>query len=99
MSTYLIADIEVHDKQAYATYVAQVPAFIAKHGGEYAVRGGAAEVREGNWRPHRLVVLRFPTRAAAEAFVNDPDYAPVAAIRHRAATTNMVLVDGYTADG
>ena len=95
MSAYLIVDINVHDTDAYQDYVRQVPAFIAKHGGTYLVRGGETEIFEGNWRPGRVVVLRFPDMAAAKAFVNDPDYARVAAIRHAAATTNGVLVEGF----
>lgn len=95
MATYLIADITVHDPGLYQDYVNRVPAFIEKHQGSYAVRGGEVETREGNWCPQRLIVLRFPDRAHADAFLDDPDYQAVAVIRHAAASTNLVLVDGY----
>lgn len=95
MGAFLIADITVHDMELYKEYVKQVPGFIAKHGGQYRVRGGDAETREGNWRPQRLIVLEFPSRASALAFLEDPGYQPVAAIRHAAATTNMVIADTY----
>lgn len=95
MSAYLIVDITVHDSEVYQDYVRQVPALIAKHGGTYLVRGGATEIFEGNWELGRLIVLQFPDMAAAKAFVDDPEYAPVAAIRHAAATTNGVIVEGF----
>ncbi len=95
MSAYLIVDIEVHDTERYAEYVKQVPKFIEKHEGKYLVRGGATEVKEGTWTPNRLVVLEFPSRAHAESFLDDPGYAPVAAIRHAAATTRLVLAEGF----
>jgi uncharacterized protein (DUF1330 family) len=95
MATYLIADITVHDPEQYQDYVRQVPAFIDKHGGSYRVRGGAVQVREGDWHPQRLIVLEFPDREHANAFLADPDYQAVAAIRHAAASTNLVLVDTY----
>ncbi len=94
MTAYLIVDIDVHDMDAYQTYIGQVPPLVAKHGGEYLVRGGNPRTIEGTWSPSRVVVLRFPTEAAARAFNDDPDYAPVKAIRHGAARTEMVLVDG-----
>ena len=96
MPSFLVGDIQVNDADKYQTYIAQVPAFVAKWQGEYVVRGGEASTVEGNWRPGRMVVIQFPDRAHAEGFVNDPAYAAVAAIRHQAAITNLVIVDGPT---
>jgi uncharacterized protein (DUF1330 family) len=95
MSTYIIVDITVHDTEAYKEYVKLVPPFIEKHGGKYIVRGGESQVREGTWKPDRMVVLEFPSKSDATAFLEDPLYQPVAAIRHAAATTNLVVVEGY----
>lgn len=97
MTTYLIADITVHDPEKFQEYASQAPQFIKKHQGKYLVRGGEATVGEGDWQPGRIVVLEFPSRENAEAFLQDPAYQPVAAIRHESATTKLVLVDGYTA--
>ena len=103
MTAYLIAMMDVHDDAEYEEYRDKVPAFIAKHGGDFIVRGGAAEIFEGSWPAGRIVVLEFANYAAAQAFVADPDYQPVAAIRHRTATSHLWLVDGVpdgpTADG
>ena len=60
MAVYLIVDVDAQDPSALERYRAEVPAFIRKHGGEYLVRGGAFEVLEGDWRPSRLVLFRFP---------------------------------------
>ena len=94
MAAYLIVDVDIKDPAAYEDYRSKVPAFIRKHGGEYLVRGGAHEVIEGDWRPTRLVLFRFPDAAAIRAFVDDPDYRPLAALRHRIADTDMVMVEG-----
>ena len=94
MAVYLIVDLNVRDPSAYEDYKAAVPALIGRHGGEYLVRGGALEVIEGNWQPTRLVLLRFPDRGSAKAFLGDPDYQPLAALRHRVATSDMVMVEG-----
>ena len=94
MAVYLICDVDVKDAAAYEAYKAQVPAFIRKHGGEYLVRGGAHEVIEGDWNPTRLVLFRFPDTASVKAFVDDPEYKPLAALRHRVAQTDMVMVEG-----
>jgi uncharacterized protein (DUF1330 family) len=94
MSAYLIVDLDIHDAPAFEEYRSKVPAFIAKHGGEYLVRGGGFEVIEGNWSPHRLVLFRFPDRQSIRNLFADPEYAELKALRHRTATTVSVAVDG-----
>lgn len=94
MTAYLIVDVAIRDPQRYEDYKQKVPALIARHGGEYLVRGGVHEVLEGEWRPTRLVLFRFPSRDAIKAFLADPDYQPLAALRHAIADSSLVAVDG-----
>lgn len=95
MSTYLIANIRVNDAERYKDYVANVPALIAKHGGQYRVRGGETQVLEGEWTPDRLVVLEFSDRDAAMAFYNDLDYAPFKTLRQSVTNSSVLIVDGH----
>ena len=94
MAAYLIIDLEVHDQEGFQQYREGVGAFIAKHGGEYLVRGGEFEVIEGDWQPHRLVLFRFPNRQAIRNFFADPEYAELKDIRFTPAKTVAVAVDG-----
>jgi uncharacterized protein (DUF1330 family) len=98
MSAFLVVDITIHDPDMYKEYVSKAPPFIEKYEGVYRVRGGEVATQEGTWSPQRLVVVEFPTREKAMAFLADPGYQAVAAIRHQAATTNMVVADGWPAD-
>ena len=95
MKTFLIVDLEVHDPDAYKGYIEKVPHLIRKHNGKYIIRGGKTEVWEGNWHPHRLIMLEFPDREQATAFLEDPDYQPLAVIRRNSTTSNAILVEGY----
>ena len=95
MAGYLIATMDVHDAARYEGYKAQVPALIDKHGGRYIVRGGETVALEGQWPGPRIVVLEFPDYAAARAFAEDPEYAPVAAIRHRTTTSRVFVAEGF----
>jgi uncharacterized protein (DUF1330 family) len=49
---------------------------------------------EGDWRPERLVILEFPDRQNATAFLADPEFQDLLALRHRTTTSKLVLVDG-----
>ena len=94
MSAYIIADITVHDLEQYKEYAGLAPGFVEKHQGKYMVRGGETDVVEGNWRPQRLVVVEFPSKEHAHAFLQDPDYQSIAALRHAATTSNLLVVEG-----
>lgn len=95
MSAYLYGNITIHDPTLYEQYRAQVPAIIAKYGGRYLVRGGAVEVVEGDVDAQRQVILEFPDMAALKAFYFSAEYKPMIAIRQRAATGSIVLIEGY----
>jgi uncharacterized protein (DUF1330 family) len=94
MAAYVIADVDVTDPAGFAEYRALVPATIEAHGGRYLVRGGAHEVVEGDWQPKRVVVLEFPTLAAAERWYASEEYRHPKALRFRSARTNVVFVEG-----
>ena len=94
MPAYLLARIEVQDEAGFAAYREQVMPVLAAHGGRYLVRGGPVEVREGPAPPGRLVVVEFPDMAAARAFYDSADYAPVLRLRLDSTVSEVVLVDG-----
>jgi uncharacterized protein (DUF1330 family) len=89
MTAYLIAGVEVIDQNRQ-----QVPATIAAHGGRYLARGGATKVLEGTWSPKRCVIVEFPSMEQLEAWWSSPEYAPLRAIRERAARSNLVVTQG-----
>jgi uncharacterized protein (DUF1330 family) len=94
MPAYLIAEIEVTDREAYELYRARTPAVIAAHGGRFLVRGGEAEAREGAAAAGRLVVVEFPDLAAARRFYDSPDYQAILPLRQRASRGRVLLVAG-----
>jgi uncharacterized protein (DUF1330 family) len=94
MAAYLYAELEVIDPAAYEEYRRHVPAVIAAHGGRFLVRGGAMTVLEGEVSAARRVILEFPDRATLQAFYDSPEYAPLIALRQRAARGSLIAVDG-----
>src|SRR3954469_10930889 len=95
MSAYVINEIVVTEPERFQTYASQVPAILAKYGGEYVVRGGAPERVDGPEPPERLVVLRFPSREAAHAWRGSPESLGILPIREATSTSRVYIVDGY----
>jgi len=97
MTAYIIAEVEVTDAEAYQAYAAVVPATIAQYGGRFLVRGGTADVLEGEWPQCRRVILEFPSMDAARAWWDSPEYAKPKAMRRAASTGRLILLEGYAA--
>ena len=96
---YIIVEMHISDPEQYKQYMAAAPAAVKAAGGEYLVRGGRLETLEGDWQPHRLAMLRFPSFEAAKRFYDDPgDYARIRKLRAGATEYfNMILVEGVAA--
>ncbi|MCW5752969.1 MAG: DUF1330 domain-containing protein [Alphaproteobacteria bacterium] len=93
MAAYLIAEVTVTNPQGYEAYKPLAAAAIAKHGGRYLVRGGNAEVQEGQpWS--RIVVLEFPSMEQARRFYNSPEYQAALPLRKANAASRVTLVEG-----
>ena len=94
MSAYVVVQESVRDETMFDAYRKEVLSTIAAHGGRFIVRGGALTVLEGEWPMPRLVILEFPTRAAAEAWYRSPAYQKILPLRLKSSTGNLVIVDG-----
>lgn len=91
---YIIAEIDVHDAAGFEAYRAAVAPMIAAFGGSYLVRGGAVTALEGDGPTSRVVILEFPSMAAAETFWHSEEYRPVAALRHSSAHSRIYMIEG-----
>lgn len=91
MTAYLLVDLDAFDRPGYAEYPPKVKPFIEKHCGKLTHRISKFEAVEGDWAPSRLVIVEFPSKVHARAFLEDPEYEPVKAIRLRTANTLMAL--------
>ena len=94
MTTYIIADIKVTDPKWIPDYAASVHDLVHKHGGKYLSRSGNVKTLEGNPLATTLIaIMQFPSAKAAEAFVNDPSYAPFVAARKGGSESRFQLID------
>ncbi|ESW87042.1 DUF1330 domain-containing protein [Mesorhizobium sp. C280B] len=94
MAAYLIADVDITDAAVFEEYRRDVPATEARYGGRYIARGGATKVLEGDWEPHRLVIVEFPDMASLLAWYDSPEYGRLKTIRERCAKTRIIALEG-----
>ena len=94
MPAYVILDITITDPKLFEEYKQLAPATVEAYGGKYVARGGIAESLEGDWMPSRIVILEFTSMDKAKAWMNSPEYREARAMRHQAATSRTIVVEG-----
>ncbi len=89
MPVTMIANLVVHDADRYREYEKGFFPILKKHGGSFQTFDDATVTLEGTTPPEgRIVLFRFPSEAAARAWVEDPDYQALS--EHSRAGTTLV---------
>ena len=95
MSAYIVARIDVRDRDVYGEYMRHTPRVIKKYGGRFVARGGETVTLEGPQETLRLVLIEFPTMAQVKAFYNSPEYKSTKKLRDGGGPAQFVAIDGY----
>ena len=94
MTVYLIAEIKITDDAWVPDYAVKVHDIVHRHGGKYLSRSGNIAAVEGEAPDATLVaVLEFPSKAALDGFVNDPEYVPFGKARQAGSVSSFYAID------
>jgi uncharacterized protein (DUF1330 family) len=95
MSAFIVVDTQIENPEEYKEYMKLAKPIAEKFGGNYRARGGDMDIRETDlWTPTRMVIIEFPDMAAARAFVDSEEYAPVRPLRRNNAKCTLLILDG-----
>lgn len=91
---YWIAHVTLTDADKYPEYVKANAVAFEKYGARFLVRGGTAQVMEGDSR-ERHVVIEFESYEKALECYHSPEYAAALKLRKECAETDAIVVEGY----
>jgi uncharacterized protein (DUF1330 family) len=94
MPAYLIALLNILDREEYNKYRAGVHDTIDRHKGEIVISNENVEVVEGEWPYTKTVVIRFPSMEAAKSWYNSTEYQKIVHYRFRSVKTRLIFVEG-----
>ena len=94
MAFYSVLDVTPTNTDWVPGYVGPTTALVSKHGGRYLARTASHECMEGAGEAGLRVIIEWPSREAAVAFIEDPEYAPHLAARTEGSVSNHFLIEG-----
>lgn len=90
MPVFIVAQLKFMDRERYNRYLAKFADVFRKFDGKALAAAENPQVLEGEGGPDKIVILEFPSEAAAQKFHNDPEYIAIAADR-KAGANGLVL--------
>ena len=95
MAYYSVLAVTPTSEDWIPDYLPAANALVAKHGGKYLARTANHERLEGDGQePALRIVLEWPSKEAAIAFMNDPEYVPHLKARTAGSVSHHALVEG-----
>ncbi|MFC1483658.1 DUF1330 domain-containing protein [Candidatus Neomarinimicrobiota bacterium] len=92
MSSYFIAQINIHDSRVYDKYLAGYDEVFARYRGEVIAVDNNVTVLEGEWPFGRTVVIRFPNEKELLRWYRSAEYQELARHRRQASKANIVML-------
>jgi uncharacterized protein (DUF1330 family) len=94
MSAYAIFDLEVFDIEKYLAYQFALRPLVESAGASYLARGGEFKVFEGDYQPHRLILVEFPSLPAMDDFFQSDAYQALEPQRRACSSARILGVEG-----
>ena len=95
MAYYSVVEVTPTTDAWVGDYVGPVTALVAQHGGRYLARTASHERLEGAGDDAGLrVIIEWPTKEAAQAFMSDPAYKPHLDARTAGSVSHHFLIEG-----
>lgn len=95
MTYYSVLDVTPTTEDWMPGYIGPANRLVAHYGGKYLARTSSHERLEGSGDGAALrIIIEWPSKEAAIAFMNDPGYVPHLKERTAGSVSNHFLIEG-----
>ena len=94
MAHYVIAQIDIKDREKYAEYEADFMDIFASYKGKLLSVDENVSLLEGKWPATRTVLIEFPSKEEALAWYESEEYQSLARHRFAASTSDIAIISG-----
>lgn len=93
MTTHAVVTLRVTNSESLTRYRDVAGPALARHGGEVVQASPELKVLEGTpVVPDVIALIAFPDRAAAQAWISDPELADIHALRQGSGRSEILLL-------
>jgi uncharacterized protein (DUF1330 family) len=93
---YVLFQFNMSDPEKFDLYIQNAAPTVLANGGKVLVAAADADVREGTLPSHRVSIIEFSSRTAADAWYASSEYAAFMHLRHEATSAaSLEFLDGF----
>jgi uncharacterized protein (DUF1330 family) len=96
MSAFFIISTQINgenNRKPYDEYIEKVKPIVENHGGKYIVRSEKIVYMNDQWKPERLIIIKFPTKEHINNCFSSPEYKKIENLRKSTVSSNAVIVE------
>jgi uncharacterized protein (DUF1330 family) len=94
MTTYVLAQLTIHDRARYDRYAAQFMGVLSKFEGRLLASDESPALLEGEWAHQKIVLIEFRDLDEAQRWAASPEYRAIAVDREGSTTATILTVAG-----
>lgn len=97
MSTYFIVTnnfIKEQNRCLYNEYMDRVKPIVESYGGTYLVRTDEIFALSEEWRPDRVIIIRFPNREDLDRCFASEEYRTIRDLRTQSVESRALIIEG-----
>jgi uncharacterized protein (DUF1330 family) len=95
MTTYILAQLTIHDRARYDRYAAQFMSVLSRFQGRLLAADESPVVLEGDWRHQKVVLIEFKDEQEASRWATSPEYRKIAVDREGSTDATVLSVSGF----
>jgi len=91
MSAFLVADIQINDRETYEEYAAKAKPIVEQYGGKYIVSTEKVVPLGMEWRPRKILIIEFESSDRIGEMFRSPEYMEIAPLREKSSVSRSVI--------
>jgi uncharacterized protein (DUF1330 family) len=96
VSAYFIVNTKISDlskRKQYDEYIVKVKPIAESFGGRYIVRSEQITALSDSWKPDRVIVIEFASKAQILAWFSSPQYKEVSSLRVNSVESEAIIIE------
>jgi uncharacterized protein (DUF1330 family) len=94
LTVYALAQISIHDRERYDSYVARFSQLLQRFEGRLLAADESPVVLEGEWAHQKVILIAFRDQAELQRWALSPEYQEISKDRVASTTGTVLIVAG-----
>ena len=94
MTTYVLAQLTIHDRARYERYAARFMEVLSRFDGRVLAADEAPTLLEGEWPHQKIVLIEFRDAEEASRWAASPEYREIAVDREGSTVATVLSIRG-----